>query len=531
MADTASAPAQPVRAAEVAAALCLATDLGMGFPWAHGLEATAATMRLCDVAGVDDAVRRQAYYLSLLAYAGCAADATVKAGIFGGPITESIVDVIWGSRREQRGVMLRSLPDPGASVPVVVGQTVARLPRAAAYEPREYLALCEVAQHLTRHLGLGGVAEDLHHLTDRWDGTGVLGRGRGEEIPTALRLTLVARDAAHHAAAGGSAHAAAVVADRAGRAHDPRLAGLLARHHQDVLGGPRDDGVTWEDVLAAEPGEPVQIPADQVDDAVAALGEVADVVGPAWAGRSRQVAALAGGAAELVGMDAAAVREVRRAALLQDVGRISVPARTWLARRPLTAEEREQVRLHPYYTERVCAASPFLAALARDAVCHHERLDGSGYHRGLPAAALGVPARILAAADAMRSAVEDPPHGWGLPPAAAIHALARDVADGRLDADAVAAVVEAAGQEPPPLARPAGLTERESRVVGLVARGLATKQVARTLGISPKTADQHLQHAYRKIGVSSRAAVALFAADHGLLAWGELLILGRRTAP
>ncbi|NNU27212.1 HD domain-containing phosphohydrolase [Isoptericola sediminis] len=531
MAETASATARPVRAAEVAAALCLATDLGMGFPWAHGLEATAATMRLCDVAGADEAVRRQAYFLSLLAYAGCAADATVKAEFFGGPITESIVDVIWGTRREQMGVVLRSLPDPGAPVPAAVGQTVARLPRAVAHEPREQLALCEVAQHLSRHLGLDGVADDLHHLTDRWDGSGVLGRGRGEEIPTALRIVLVARDAAHQASVGGSGYAADVIADRAGRAHDPWVAGMLVRHHHEILGEPHEQGATWDEVLAAEPGTPREIPAEQVDDAVATLGELADVVGPAWAGRSRAVAALAGDAAELAGLDPAEVRHVRRAALLQDVGRISVPARIWHAHRTLSAEDREHVRLHPYFTERVCAASPFLRDLARDAVCHHERLDGSGYHRGLPAAALGVPARLLAAADAMRSACETPPHGRGLSRAAAVYALGRDVREGRLDAEAVAAVVEAAGLEPPPLHRPAGLTEQESRVVGLVARGLATKQVARTLGISPKTADQHLQHAYRKIGVSSRAAVALFAAEHGLLAWGELLIPGRRTAP
>ena len=102
--------------------------------------------------------------------------------------------------------------------------------------------------------------------------------------------------------------------------------------------------------------------------------------------------------------------------------------------------------------------------------------------------------------------------------------LGGEAGAGRLDADAVAAVLEAAGQPAPRLQRPGGLTEREAEVIGLLARGLQTKQIARTLGISVKTADRHIQNAYAKIGVSTRAAAAVFAMEHGLAAWGELPI-------
>jgi DNA-binding NarL/FixJ family response regulator len=81
----------------------------------------------------------------------------------------------------------------------------------------------------------------------------------------------------------------------------------------------------------------------------------------------------------------------------------------------------------------------------------------------------------------------------------------------------VAAVIAAAGLEPPPMELPAGLTEREAEVVGLLARGMQTKQIARSLDISVKTADRHIQNAYRKMGVASRAAATLFATDHGLI--------------
>ncbi len=86
----------------------------------------------------------------------------------------------------------------------------------------------------------------------------------------------------------------------------------------------------------------------------------------------------------------------------------------------------------------------------------------------------------------------------------------------------VSAVVEAGGQEVPDIQHPGGLTEREAEVVGLLARGLQTKQIATALSISPKTADTHIQRAYRKMGVSTRAAATLFAMEHGLVPSGEL---------
>ena len=125
---------------------------------------------------------------------------------------------------------------------------------------------------------------------------------------------------------------------------------------------------------------------------------------------------------------------------------------------------------------------------------------------------------------------EPRPHRAALPPGQAAEALGQEARAGRLDPDAVAAVIEAAGQRVPRIERPAGLTEREAEVIGLLARGLQTKQVARRLGISVKTADHHVQNAYAKIGVSTRAAAALFAMQHGLMAWGELPI-GRSRRP
>jgi HD-GYP domain-containing protein (c-di-GMP phosphodiesterase class II) len=182
------------------------------------------------------------------------------------------------------------------------------------------------------------------------------------------------------------------------------------------------------------------------------------------------------------------------------------------------------VRLHPYHTERVLSRSRFFADLARIAGAHHERLDRSGYHRGSSGAELPMPARLLAAADAFHAMTQSRPHRQAMVPEQAAEALGAGATAGRLDPEAVAAVIGAAGQRAPRIERPAGLTEREAEVIGMLARGLQTKQVARELGISIKTADRHIQNAYSKIGVSTRAAATVFAMEHGFASWGELPI-------
>jgi HD-GYP domain-containing protein (c-di-GMP phosphodiesterase class II) len=252
------------------------------------------------------------------------------------------------------------------------------------------------------------------------------------------------------------------------------------------------------------------------------MGDFADLVSPYLVGHSSGVAELAQQAGKQCGLGAADLVTLRRGAWVHDIGRVAVSARIWQKPGPLTPDEWEHVRLHAYHSERVLAHATHLATLAPVASAHHERLDASGYHRQAVAAALSPQARLLAAADVYHAMTEPRPHRDQSTPAQAADTLGTEARNGRLDTDAVAAVLEAAGQQVPRLGRPAGLTEREAEVIGLLARGLQTKQVARVLGISAKTADRHVQNAYGKIGVSTRASAALFAMQHGLTAWGEL---------
>ena len=377
---------------------------------------------------------------------------------------------------------------------------------------------------LTDRLGLPRSVQGLFaHVAERWDGKGQPGHVRGEEIPLPMRIVHVARDAAFQRMLGGDDVAAAVVRKRAGGAFDPAIATLLADQAPGILAA-AEGGSVWEETLAVEPRPWLDLEGEAIDRALGAMGDFADLASPYLVGHSAGVAELATAAGRQCQLEAADLLQVRRGALVHDLGRVAVPVRIWQKAAPLTPDDWERVRLHAYYSERVLTRSAFLAALAPVAGFHHERLDGSGYHRGTAAAALTAPARVLAAADAYHAMTEPRPHRLALSPGQAAEALGREASAGRLDPAAAAAVLQAAGQRVPRIERPAGLTEREAEVIGLLARGLQTKQVARRLGISVKTADHHIQNAYAKIGVSTRAAAALFAMQHGLMAWGELPI-------
>jgi HD-GYP domain-containing protein (c-di-GMP phosphodiesterase class II) len=520
----------PVRSAEVIAALCLATDLGMGFPFEHGLHSTLIAIRLAERLGVDRATASQTYYACLLSHTGCTTDAHVTAEVFGDSLTTHFNPVMYGSRREVLSGLLRSLPPPDSRGPVRILHAARKLPRMAREARPHFTAMCEVAQMLAEGVGLSSSVQGLlAHLFERWDGKGPLGRATGEEIPLPMRIVHVAVDAALQRLLGGTEHAARVVRERAGQAFDPEVAARLANEAEEILTLDTEASV-WDEVLAHEPHPRLTLEGEAIDRAFTAMGGFADLISPFLSGHSIGVAELAAVAARRCNLDEAGQLSVRRAALVHDLGRVVVGARTWQKAGPLTADEWEQVRLHPYHTQRVLSRSAFLSALEGPAGAHHERLDGSGYHRGATGTELTFPARLLAVADAFHAMTEPRPHREARAPEQAAEELAREASAGQFDADAVTAVVEAAGQRAPHIVRPAGLTERETEVVGMLARGLQTKQVARALGISIKTADRHIQNAYAKMGISTRAAATLFAMEHGLVAWGELPMV-RPTAP
>lgn len=510
-----------LRTAELIGSLCLATDLGMGFPLEHGLHTTSVAMRLAGLLRVSDETAAEVYYASLLAHAGCTTEVHVAAEIFGSSMTRHFHPVKFGSPRESLGGLLGSLPDEDAGGVVRLGQVVRRLPRMVRESKGAISASCEVAGMLAARTGApASVPSLLGYLTERWDGRGPLRRASGDTIPLPVRIVQVAVDATFQAMISGQAAARSTIAERAGGAFDPEIAGCLVDNAPAVLAP--NDATAWESVLAAEPMPHRLLRPDQVDEGLAAIGQFADLVSPDFLGHSAAVAQLAGLAAQRLGVADPEATLLRRAARVHDIGRVAVHPRVWNKPSGLDAEEAEQVRLHPYYTERILSRSRPLSALSAVAGAHHEHLDGSGYHRGSAAAQLAPLARLLAAAVAYQAKRE--PRSYRAPLSAdeAAGFVVGEAAAGRLDPDAVAAVVAAAGQPLPHVTRPAGLTARECEILVLLSRGHLTSRIAHRLGISPKTVDTHIQSAYRKIGVSSRAAATLFTTEHGLVNWGEL---------
>jgi len=497
-----------VRTAEVVGSLCLATDLGMGLPFGLGLGSTVVAMRLAARLGVDEATAMQTYYGCLLFYAGCTTDADVQADLFPDGLTEHWTPVMFASQRQSMAGVFRSLGSgDGGRVRRSVRAAV-KFPWAGRGYKHHTQALCEVAEMLATGVGLPPAAStQFRLLTERWDGAGPLGLASGANLPFSIRIVHVARDAIVQRHLHGPARAVAVVRERAGGAFDAAVVEALSA---DVL----DESPEWTTAMAAEPPPHLTLEGAQIDDALTALAafaDLADVIG-----HSSAVADLAARAAKYLGRSDDDVTLVRRAALVHDLGKVGVPFRIWQNDGARSSDDWEKIRLHPYYTERILSGSPYLTTLANVARCHHERLDGSGYHRGVTASDLGLPARLLAAAVAYRSTLETSPGSPALTTDSAAAELRAAAESGMLDADSVSAVLEAAGHRLERIARPGGLTQREEQTLTLLAQGFATKQIGRALGVTPKTADHYVQQVYAKIGVSTRAAAAVYAMQHGL---------------
>jgi HD-GYP domain-containing protein (c-di-GMP phosphodiesterase class II) len=272
-------------------------------------------------------------------------------------------------------------------------------------------------------------------------------------------------------------------------------------------------------VIDEEPSLARELSEEEVDEALAAVGEFAELKSPWTMGHAAGVAALCAAVIDDLGLPAPEAALLRRASYVHDLGRLGVSNAIWDKRGPLSPSEVERVRLHPYLSERMLSFSSALAPIGALAVQHHERLDGSGYPRGLSGAMITPGARLLAAADVYQALTEPRPHRPARTREEAAEIVRAEVSEGRLDSDAAGAVLRAAGHRVPRRRQgPMRLTAREVEVLGLLARGLSNKEIARQLVISPKTAGSHVENIYAKTGASNRAQASLFAVKHGLLA-------------
>ncbi len=509
-----------IRLAEVLGAMSLAVDLGIGQPMGHVARSCLLARALGRATGVPARTDEHLYFVTLMGWVGCIADSREAARWFGDDI-EYRAGVYDLDMRPLPflGYLLRRA---GRDQPPAhrAGRAAALVATGARGVQDSLRAHCQVTEQVARRLGLDEqVCVALRQVFARWDGQGLPKGLRGEQIEPSVRLWQLADVAEVHHARGGISAAVHVVRQRRERQFDPALADLFCARAEDLFAEvPSDPDTTWDDVVGSQPGLVHELAEDGLDAALEAVADWVDLKSPCFTGHSRGVADLAARAASHLGMDEDDVRLVRRAGLVHDLGRLGVPNTIWDKATPLTSVEMERVRLHSYYTERMLARPEALARIGAVAGAAHERLDGSGYHRGRSGGDLSTAARVLAAAECYRTAVEARPHRPAAHPTAAADSLRREARAGRLDPSAVDGVLIAAGMRGgPPTAGPAGLTAREQQVLVLLAQGRTNRQVARSLGISVKTVSNHVEHIYSKAGVGTRAAATLFAMERGLV--------------
>ncbi|MFO1151197.1 MAG: HD domain-containing phosphohydrolase [Alsobacter sp.] len=516
--------AAQTRRADFLMALAYATDLATGHSRDFALRSCVLAMRLAGLAGLDAETCRAVYHQALLRYIGCNADTHLLAAAFGDEIAlrRDLQRIDIGNKAELADTIARAIARslPGASANEVAEAVQQGLASAMQVSVPILSGHCEVARRIAERIGLPDeVCDNLGQLYERWDGKGLPRGLAGEAVKLPVRLVTLAQDAIALAEAHGFDAMTSVIARRGGGAYEAELAGLFLGQAEALFAG-LTGPVDREAILALEPAPHAMLDEAACDEAYIAIADMIDMRMPFTFGHSRAVASLADAAGRLLGLPAGDIRDVRWAGYAHDLGELAVPVSTWMRAGPLTERETDDAHLHPYFGERALAVlgteGRSVAALV---LRHHERLDGSGYHRNALAPDLSPAARVLAAAEAFQTAREARPHRPPMTDAVAAAKLREAVRLGRLCPDAVDAVLTCVGQTTRRSApgRIAGLTARELEVLRLIAGGRTAKEAARELGITPKTADNHIQNLYSKIGVTTRAGAALFALERGLL--------------
>ncbi|MEA2901674.1 MAG: hypothetical protein QOH36_1561 [Actinomycetota bacterium] len=511
-------PDSGVRLTDVLVSLSLATDLGFGQPAEHMLRAARIGMRLGGRLGLDPDELATLYDVSMLTYVGCPVYGNEAATLFGDDIAFRAGAVEIDLAGFPAMVFMLRRAGAGTSAFNRARQAVGLMATGGRGMVEQMASHCSAAGELADRLGLSAdVRAGIEQSYARWDGKGVPGDLSGDALALSARVSHIAEACEVFHRTAGVDEAVEMVRARSGTHFDPAIAAAVEPDPEALFAGLDED--TIDRVLDAEPVERPPLTDDELDRVLEAIADFCDLRCPFFAGHGRGTAELVAAAAAHLHLPPDQATLARRAALVHDVGRFGVPGSVWDKPGSLTSSDRERMRMHVYYVERIFNRPEPLRRIGLLAATHHERMDGSGYHRGVGGPMLSVPARVLAAADAYHAMTQPRPHRGPMTDGDAARQLRRDAGEGRLDPAATDAVLAAVGHEGSRsrAGGPAGLTSREADVLGLLAQGLPNKGIAHRLGISPKTVGNHVERIYTKLGVSNRAAAAMRAMQHGLV--------------
>lgn len=512
----------PIRMAEVLAAFSLATDLGTGKSMGHALRACYLGMAMARELRLSTLEQAELYYSFLLMHSGCAALSLTIAPLIQGDELAAIGDI---TLRDETNLLemlgwLRRNVSPDAPLPT----RTLNLIRALLQGPddRDVRGVCEVAVRVAQRLDMPqGVQNAVQHYLERWDGKGPFGL-QGNAIPLNSRLLHLALKVDACNLAYGHLAAETRALEQKGKIFGPQVVDVfLSVAKTSNLWETLAKSDLWEVELDLEPDSPYRyIGEAKLDDVALAAADFVDLKSPPTVNHSRETAHFAECIARRLDLPETETAIIRRAALVHDLGYLALPSHILRNQGQLSEVDKEKLRLHPYYTERVLSRVPALASIAAIAGMHHERLDGTGYYRGLSRDALPVSACILALADDFQERLHADLKHPDRDPIEVLKAMQPEV--GLLfSPECFAALAEELGVAAPKPKRrgkwPAGLTDREVEVLRQVVKGDTNRQIAQELVISERTVAHHLEHIYDKIGISSRAAAVFFAMEHELI--------------
>ena len=399
---------------DVLGALSYALDITEGEPPGHAVRTLSIGMRLAEQIGLGDDVRSALFYALLLKDAGCSANASRLSSLFGADdqlAKPAMKRVDWTKSGNLALYTWRSI-EPGGS-PLSKVRRMQALTREEEVTREMFGTRCERGAEIARMLELPEpTAQAIRALDEHWDGSGHPEGLRGEEIPLLGRILCLAQSVEVFARTMGARGAYGMALKRRGRWFDPALVdALLAFRDDAAFWGPLEDPRAVPPVARWEPRDRVLLADDaQLDRVAEAFARVIDAKSPYTARHSAGVATYAVAIGAAMGMGAAAQRDLRRAGMLHDIGKLAVSSRILDKPGRLTEAEFATMREHTLYTRRILERVACFSDLAGIAAAHHERLDGSGYHLGLSAFDLSRPARILAVADVFDALTADRPY-------------------------------------------------------------------------------------------------------------------------
>jgi HD-GYP domain-containing protein (c-di-GMP phosphodiesterase class II) len=435
---------RPVRLSEVLAGLSYALDLTEGQREGHAARSCLIGMRLADVVGLSQDDRSSLFYALLMKDLGCSSNAARFAALFAADdhdVKNAIKTIDWTRASEAFRLVTRSVA-PGAFWLTRVWQTMAVLARGPEGARGVVRTRCERGADIAKMLGFtDATSQAIRALDEHWDGNGQPYGTRGADIPLLGRILGLAQTVEVFYSAYGVGTAYDVAVARRGRWFDPALV--------DALLAFRNDEPFWRSLGAAnlvaqiEAVEPedrvIMADADRLDVVAEAFARVIDAKSPWTFQHSNGVADLSAAIGARLGLGGAALVELRRGALLHDLGKLGVSSLILDKPGKLTADEFAVMRRHPGYTRDILTRVGCFRGLADMAASHHERLDGTGYHRRLDGGDLGLAARILCVADICDALRASRPYREGLPPERVVEIMSRE-AGTALDADCVEAM-------------------------------------------------------------------------------------------